>query len=108
MVKKSLVNTTLTASNVECISLFLTSSFIKEWRWLNLSGCHIQDKGLNILYHALCHNTDVTFVLLGLNTNSLTSQSAPLIGEITVKCKVQDLMITIQITLEITSSSTPC
>ena len=88
-----LLDTTLTASNVECVSLFLTSSFNKEWHQLNLGGCHIQDKGLNILYHALCHSTDVTISKLWLSANNLTSQSASLIGEITVKCKVKNLKI---------------
>ena len=88
-----LINTTLTAGNVECVSLFLTSSFNKKWCMLNLSGCYIQDKGLNILYHALCHSTDVTIDQLWLDYNDLTSQSASLIGEITVKCKVKELSI---------------
>ena len=86
-------STTLTASNVECVSLFLTSSFNKEWCWLNLYGCYIQDKGLHILYRALCHSTDVTINNLWLILNGLTSQSASLIGEIAVKCKIKDLNI---------------
>ena len=36
--------TTLTASDMECIPLFLTSSFNKEWKMLDLFYCHIQDK----------------------------------------------------------------
>ena len=91
----SLLNTTLTASNVECVSLFLTSSFNKEWHFLSLSGCHIQDVGLNILYRKLCHNPDITINKLWLSGNNLTSQSAPLISEITVKCKIKDLKIKI-------------
>ena len=93
----NLHKTTLTASNVECVSLFLTSSFNKDWYWLILSGCHIQDRGLNILYHALCHNTDVTINDLWLNSNNLTSQSAPLISEIAVKCKVKLLNISMNL-----------
>ena len=89
----TLVNTTLTASDMECISLFLTSSFNKEWERLDLSNCHIQDKGLNILYRGLRHSNDVTIDVLWLLYNGLTSKSSSLISELTVKCKVKTLGI---------------
>ena len=89
----NLVNTTLTASDMECISLFLTSSFNKEWKKLNLPFCHIQDKGLNILYRGLRHSNDVTTDVLMLINNGLTSKSSSLISELTVKCKVKRLGI---------------
>ena len=89
----NLADTTLTASDMECISLFLTSSFNKEWKKLNLSYCHIQDKGLKILYRRLCHSNDVTIDYLRLTDNCLTSQSSSLISELTVKCKVKMLVI---------------
>ena len=85
--------TTLTGSDMECISLFLTSSFNKEWKQLNLSYCHIQDKGLNILYRGLCHCSNVTINKLVLWNNSLTTQSSSLISKLTVKCKVKELVI---------------
>ena len=85
--------TTLTPSDMECISLFLTSSFNKEWEWLDLSNCHIQDKGLNILYRGLRHSSDVTINKLGLDNNGLTTQSSSLISELTVKCRVKELEI---------------
>ena len=85
--------TSCNSSHDWLISLAITSSFNKEWHYLNLGGCHIQDKGIKILYHALCHSTDVTIDLLWLNYNNLTPQSASLIGEITVKCKVKELRI---------------
>ena len=88
-----LLRTTLTASDMECISLFLTSSFNKEWEMLNLYNCHIQDKGLNILYRGLRHSNDVTTDVLGLLYNGLTSKSSSLISELTVKCKVKRLWI---------------
>ena len=88
-----LEDTTLTASDMECISLFLTSSFNKEWKELTLSSCHIQDKGLNILYRGLRHSNDVTIDELGLDNNGLTSKSSSLISELTVKCKVKILVI---------------
>ena len=89
----SLVGTTLTASDMECISLFLTSSSKKQWKRLSLTYCYIQDKGLNILYSGLRHSSDVTIDALELNHNGLTKQSSSLISELTVKCKVKILWI---------------
>ena len=78
---------------MECISLFLTSSFNKEWEGLYLIDCHIQNKGLSILYCRLCHCSDVTINTLVLQHNGLTAQSSSLISELTVKCKVKELWI---------------
>ena len=85
--------TTLTTGDMECISLFLTSLVNKQWDWLNFSSCHIQDKGLNILYRGLRHCGDVIINQLGLDDNDLTTQSSTLISEFTVKCKVKRLVI---------------
>ena len=84
---------TLTASDMECISLFLTSSFNKEWKLLYLINCHIQDKGLNVLYRGLRHSNNITIDVLGLDYNGLTTQSSSEISELTVKCKVKILAI---------------
>ena len=89
----NLSGTTLTTSDMECISLFLTSSINKEWKMLDLSNCHIQNKELNILYRGLRHRSDVTIDVLRLQFNGLTSQSSSLISELTVKFKVKILMI---------------
>ena len=89
----NLRGTTLTASDIECISLFLTSSSNKQWKTLNLSHCYIQDKGLNILYRGLRHSSDVTIDKLGLSYNGITRQSSSLLSELTVKCKVKVLVI---------------
>ena len=78
---------------MECISLFLTSSFNKEWKLLELENSYIQDKGLNILYCGLCHSNDITINQLDLGDNGLTRQSSSLISELTVKCKVKKLWI---------------
>ena len=88
-----LVGTTLTDSDMECISLFLTASFNKEWKVLNLLNCHIQDKGLKILYRGLHHCSDITIDKLWLDCNDLTTLSSSLISELTVKCKVKTLWI---------------
>ena len=89
----SLVGTTSTASDIECISLFLTSSSNKQWKELNLWACYIQDKGLNILYRGLRHSSDVTTDYLVLSNNGITRRSASLLSELTVKCKVKRLWI---------------
>ena len=89
----SLRGTTLTASDIECISLFLTSSSNKQWKELNLFNCYIQDKGLNILYRGLRHSSDVTIDNLELGYNGVTRRSSSLLSELTVKCKVKILMI---------------
>ena len=84
---------TLIGSDIECISLFLTSSFNKEWERLNLINCYIQDKGLNILYRGLRHITDITINRLSLSYNGLTVRSSSLIGELTIRCKIKMLWI---------------
>ena len=81
----------LIASDIECISLFLTSSFNKEWKLLNLHRCHIQDNGMNILCRGLQHSSDITIDGLWLTGNDLTTQSSSLISELTIKCKVKEL-----------------
>ena len=86
-------STRLTASDVECVTVFLTSSFNKEWAWLNLTGCYIQDHGLHILHRGLLHCRNITIDWLGLDDNGLTTQSSSLISDITVKCKVKRLVI---------------
>ena len=78
---------------MECISLFLTSSFNKDWEWLSLMNCYIQDKDLNTLYRGLRHTSDIIINELRLYNNGLTVQSSSLISELTVKCKVKVLRI---------------
>ena len=85
--------TTLTGSDMECILLFLTTSFNKEWERIDLWDCYIQDKGLNILCHGLRHSSDIIINQLWLRYNCLATQSSSLISELTVKCKVKELRI---------------
>ena len=85
--------TSLTASDVECVTVFLTSSSHKEWVWLNLFRCYIQDHGLHILHRGLLHCRNITIDQLELTYNGLTTQSSSLISDITVKCKVKKLWI---------------
>ena len=91
--KINLEGTRLTASDVECVTVFLTSSSHKEWVRLNLSYCYIQDHGLHILHRGLLHCGNITIDQLGLDYNGLTTRSSSLISDITVKCKVKELLI---------------
>ena len=94
-----LVGTTLTGSDMECISLFLTSSFNKEWERLNLSDCYMQDKGLHTLYRGLRHCSNITIKKLVLDNNGLTTQSSSLISQLVVQYKVKVLWITSNYTI---------
>ena len=88
-----LAGTLLTASDMECVAQFLTSSFKKEWVRLNLNTYYIQDKGLNIVHGELRHSSVVTINELYLVNNGLTTQSPSVISEFTVKCQVKVLAI---------------
>ena len=85
--------TRLTASDVECVTVFLTSSFHKEWVELHLSNCYIQDHGLHILHRGLLHCRKITINQLWLSYNGLTTQSSSLISDIVVTCEVKELRI---------------
>ena len=83
----------LTASDVEYVTVFLTSSSHKELVGLHLDNCYIQDHGLRILHRGLQHCTDITINVLGLDYNGLTIQSSSLLSDITVSCNVKKLRI---------------
>ena len=89
----NLNGTRLTASDVKCVTVFLTSSFHKEWVRLNLYLCYIQDHGLHMLHRGLLHCSNITIDQLAMGFNGLTTQSSSLIRDITVKCKVKQLGI---------------
>ena len=91
--KIDLSHTRLTASDVKCVTVFLTSSFHKEWVGLDLFSCYIQDHGLHILHRGLLHCNNITIDQLQLSYNGLTTQSSSLIIDITINCKVKILAI---------------
>ena len=91
--KISLSPIVLTASDVENVTIFLTSLSHKEWVGLHLSYCYIQDHGLHILHRGLLHSSNVTITALWLDYNGLTIQSSPLISDITVSCNVKKLWL---------------
>ena len=85
--------TTLTATDVENVTVFLKSSSQKEWVGLYLTDCYIQDHGLHILHRGLLHCSDITITTLHLRNNGLTIQSSSLIIDITVNCNVKVLSL---------------
>jgi len=88
----NLVGTNLSATDLECVSLFRTSSSHKQWVWLYLSGCSVQDRGLHII-HKYLSNRDVIITELWLDNNGLTTSSSSLISDIVLNCKVEQLVI---------------
>ena len=83
---------TLSPSDVECVTVFLTCSSHKEWEKLYLSYCYIQDHGLHILHRGLT-SCDVTITTLDLFNNGLTESSSSAISDITISCRVKILYI---------------
>ena len=85
-------NNTLSPSDVECVTVFLTCSSHKEWELLDLSWCYIQDHGVHILHRGLT-SCDVTITTLDLASNGLTKSSSSAISDITISCRVKVLYI---------------
>ena len=79
----------LTAYDVECIALFVMSSFNKEWFKLCLDSCYLLDHGVHFL-HGI---SGVTVTSLNLDNNGLTSASSTIVRDITTNCKVEWLSI---------------
>ena len=88
----SLLDIRLSPSDVECVTVFLTCSSHKEWKWLNLRSCYIQDHGIHILHRGLI-NSSVTITSLSLSVNGLTESSSFVISDITISCRVKKLNI---------------
>ena len=88
-----ITKTRLSASDMECVTVFLSCSSYKEWNdVLNLNKCYIQDNGLQKLHHGLM-SCDVTFTTLELRNNGLTKSSSSAISDITINCRVKQLNI---------------
>ena len=88
----TLWNTTLSLSDVDHLTVFLTCSSHKEWEELNLCGCYIQDHGVHILYLGV-KSSGVTIKVLQLGYNGLTASSSTAISEIAINCKVKELSV---------------
>jgi len=82
----------LSPYDVECVTLFLTSSPHKKWKEINIWGCHIQDQGLHVLHRDLLHS-DVTIGVLDLLDNGLSRSSSSSICDLTIHCRVEELVV---------------
>ena len=82
----------LSASDLECVTVFLTSSTHKGWVKLCLTSCYIQDHGVRILQRGLC-GSGTTIAKLCLSDNGLTAASSSTICDIAISCKVEELWI---------------
>ena len=87
-----LSSTKLSATDLECVLLFLTSCSNKHWAWLNLCNCYIQDLGLSIVHKNLI-DSHVTISELWLDNNNLSTSSSSVISDIVVNCEVEELAI---------------
>ena len=74
------------------MTFFLTHSSRREWKYLYLDSCYIQDHGLDILRQELT-SCDVTISALDLDYNGLTKHSSSAIIDITIVCKIKCLRI---------------
>lgn len=85
----------LSASDLECVALFLTSSSNKEWNKLDLRTCYIRDHGLRVLHHWLCTcNSKITIAQLYLSKSGFTLlSSSSFIREMATTCRVKELWI---------------
>ena len=84
--------TTLSTNDIENIAIFLTCSNIKQWKKLELWGCHIRDAGLRIL-HRILHSSTITIEELRLHINDLSSSSDGCLSDIVINCRVRLLGI---------------
>jgi len=87
-----LLNIVLLPSTLQDVVTFLTCSSIKNWKRVNMSYCHIQDYGLQVLYSGL-KGSGVTIEHFDLFNNDLSSSSDSFLSEITIFCKVKALII---------------
>ena len=88
----TLHNVSLSPSDMEFVTVFLTCSSHKKWRVLDLFGCFIHDHGVHILHRGLT-NCAVTIVKLRLRFNGLTESSSSAISGITISGRVKELHI---------------
>ncbi|XP_065906263.1 protein NLRC3-like isoform X2 [Dysidea avara] len=83
---------TLSPNTVECIAVFLTHSFTKQWNKLDLSYCFIGDHGVHTLYSAL-KNSKTTIEEIDFAFNFLTLASDKYITTLVLDCAVKVLWI---------------
>ena len=82
----------LSVTDLECLSLFLATSSLKQWKSLDLISGDIQDCGLQIIHKYLI-GSNVIITELGLRHNGLTKSSSSLVRDIILSCKVEKLIL---------------
>ena len=85
-------SSTLSASDVEAIGIFLTSTTIIKWKELNLGNCHIQYAGIRILHRSL-QASSITIETLKLHSNDLFSSCDGCLADIVINCRIKILDI---------------
>ena len=84
----------LLTTDIEFLAFFLTHSSHNVWNRVNIIGCYIQDHGIQILHYVLMNfKYDVTITTLWLGYNGLTQSSSTAISNITLGCRVKELVI---------------
>ena len=78
-----------TPNHIECLTLFLATSFHRMWVILDLNL--IQDYGFHILHRGL-KDSNITITELWLFSCGLTS-SSELVSDIAIRCRVKKLML---------------
>ena len=78
-------------TDVTTLSLFLSSSYIKKWKILELLSCNIRDVGCRIFHHAIISQSTPVIETINLSSNLLTSASARYISDIIIACKTKVL-----------------
>ena len=81
----------LLPTDVTALSLFLSSSYIKRWKILELLSCNIRDVGCRIFRHAIVSQNIPVIETINLSSNLLTSASARYISYIAIACKTKVL-----------------
>ena len=87
--------TTLSTNDIENIATLLSCSSIKQWKMLDLIGCHIRDAGLHIIHRTITSSlaSSITTEELWLYSDDLSSSSDGCLADIVITCGVKLLGI---------------
>jgi len=74
---------------------FFLSRSQRKWEQLNLDGCYIGDRGINLLHHYLCgHKTsEQEITIINFDSNKITGASSLLIGDIITHLRPRTLKL---------------
>ena len=79
-----------TPTQMECITLFLTTSI--HQRWVEVFFGYVQDCGFYILHRGL-KSSGITITELSLSDSGLTSSSSMLVSNVALNCRVKKLVL---------------